>query len=248
MTTLEFPQSFKPLIILSVASVVFASVLIAGSPQFNLPTAILLFVLSGFFADLLTAFFHFGFDYVFSYSMPILGPIAREFREHHEHPTLDPSNYAVNLTKGSYASFPLSMIGMSVGWLGDDSGGLFLLSGTITGMSIWALFFHQIHAYAHMGSHIHPEEFKARVAEIAQLKDQREQIRQLDHLFDTLPIPKTIRVLQRSRILLNPAIHNLHHIKFESDFSSVNGWSDPLTNPLFGVIARHYKEKNAGNH
>lgn len=240
---LELPHSCKPLIVLAVGCLAYAFFLVIGSSHFSLVTAVLLFFLSGFFADLFTAVFHFGFDYVFPYSAPILGPIAREFREHHEHPTLDPTNYTINLTKGAYASFPLAIVGMAIGWGDNDSLGVFLASGIITGMSFWAQFFHQIHAYAHMGSHLHPEEFKARVAEISQLADQREQIRQFDQLFDTLPIPKMIRLLQRSRILLNPATHNLHHIKFESDFSSVNGWSDPFLNPLLRRIACHCKNK-----
>ncbi|MGR8964207.1 fatty acid desaturase CarF family protein [Rhizobium leguminosarum] len=244
MAVLELPQSSKPFVAVTILSVTCASLMVIRSENFSIVTAIFLFFLSGFFADMLTAFFHFGFDYVFPYSMPILGPIAREFRGHHEQPTLDPSDYVVNLTKGAYPSLPVSLIGILVNWLGGDSLGMFLLGGTITGMSIWALFFHQIHAYAHMGSHLHPEQFNARVAEISQLADQREQIRQFDRLFDTLPIPKVIRLLQRWRILLNPAVHNLHHIKFESDFSSVNGWSDPLTNPIFGMIARSYKQKH----
>ncbi|MDX0140822.1 hypothetical protein GOC46_28965 [Sinorhizobium meliloti] len=245
MAMLELPQSLKPLIAVAIGLVVYASTTIIGSPHFTLVTALLLFFLSSFFGDMLTAFFHFGFDYVFPYWLPILGPIAREFREHHEQPTLDPSNYAVNLTKGAYASLPLSILGILIGWSGENLGA-FLVSGTIIGMSFWALFFHQIHAYAHMGSHLHPEEFNARAAEIAQLEDQREQIRQFDLLFDDLPIPRIIRLLQRSRVLLNPAIHNLHHVNFDSDFSSVNGWSDPLTNPIFRSIARYYKKKNAG--
>lgn len=113
----------------------------------------------------------------------------------------------------------------------------------MVGMSIWALFFHQIHAYAHMGSHLDADHFNARVAEIAKMDDLRLQKRAFDELFDTVPIPPVIRVLQRMRILLNPSVHNLHHVRFESDFSSVNGWSDPLTNPLFGAIARRIKRR-----
>jgi hypothetical protein len=55
---------------------------------------------SGFLADLLTGLMHFGFDYVFPDWMPIFGPIAKEFREHHEEPTLDPSAYVVNSPRG----------------------------------------------------------------------------------------------------------------------------------------------------
>ena len=44
---------------------------------------------SGFLGDLFTGFAHFGFDYVFPDKMPILGPVAKEFRQHHDRPTLD---------------------------------------------------------------------------------------------------------------------------------------------------------------
>lgn len=243
MSVLELPQSSRPLIFVAIAITCAASVAIVLSPHFNLVWLIVLFFLSGFFADLLTACFHFGFDYVFPYSMPILGPISREFRAHHGYPTLDPSNAVVNLTKGAYASLPLSLIGTAVYFLGG--GGLvpFVISSTLVGMSIWAFFFHQIHAYAHMGSHLNADDFNARVAEIGKLDDVRQQRVEFDKLFDTVPIPRVVRILQRARILLNPAVHNLHHVRFESDFSSVNGWSDPLTNPIFGAIARQLKKR-----
>lgn len=244
MATLELPQASRPIIVLGILLLVWALVVLLRSDHLTILTAIALFFLSGFFADMLTAFFHFGFDYVFPYKMPVLGPIAREFREHHEAPTLDPSSYVVNLTKGAYASIPLALLGICVASFTADTFAMFLVTGTIIGMSVWALFFHQIHAYAHMGSSLAPEEFNARAAEIATLEDRTAQIRQFNELFDTVPIPRVIRLLQRCRVLLNPAIHNLHHIRFESDFSSVNGWSDPVTNPLFEVIARFYKARN----
>ena len=194
---------------------------------------------------MLTAFFHFGFDYVFPYGMPVLGPISREFREHHEEPTLDPSSYRVNFTKGAYASLPLALIALAILYMGAGSHAAFLIGGTVAGMSLWAIFFHQIHSYAHMGAHVSPEVFKARVDEIARIDDPREQARQFDAFFAEAPIPWPVRMLQKARILLNPATHNLHHLQFESDFSSVNGWSDPVTNPLFRYLARHYKAKAA---
>jgi hypothetical protein len=67
--------------------------------------AVVAFLGSGFLADLLTGLMHFEFDYAFPDWMPILGPIAKGFRGHHKEPTLDPSAYVVNFTKGSYGSF-----------------------------------------------------------------------------------------------------------------------------------------------
>lgn len=243
MSVLELPQSSRITVAAAIAALMVGGAVIAASPHSNAPTLVTIFFLSGFFADLLTACFHFGFDYIFPYSMPILGPISREFRAHHSYPTLDPSNALVNLTKGAYASLPLAVLGIGIlATFGSGLGG-FLVGGTIVGMSIWALFFHQIHAYAHMGSHLDADDFNARVAEIAKMDDLRLQKRAFDELFDTVPIPPVIRLLQRMRILLNPSVHNLHHVRFESDFSSVNGWSDPLTNPLFGTIARRIKRR-----
>jgi len=54
-------------------------------------------------------------------------------------------------------------------------------------------------------------------------------------------IPRFVRVLQRCGLFLRPEIHWRHHASFESDFSSVNGWSDPMTNWIFGLIARRKK-------
>tara|TARA_R110001606_G_scaffold365056_1_gene519782 strand:- start:285 stop:941 length:657 start_codon:yes stop_codon:yes gene_type:complete len=200
---------------------------------------LLIFLVSGFFADLLTAFFHFGFDYVFPYSTPILGPIARSFRIHHDNPDLDPSDYIENLTRGAQAAILLAIISLAIPYQAAFL--WFLISAVIAGMSVWAIFFHQIHSYSHMGAHLSGEYYLSRVAEIEKLQDIKEKKRQLNQLFKTVPIPAPIRILQNCRIILNPSVHNLHHMSFESDFSSVNGWSDWITNPLFRHIARKYK-------
>jgi hypothetical protein len=42
-------------------------------------------------------------------------------------------------------------------------------------------------------------------------------------------------------MFLRPEEHWRHHLSFESDFSSVNGWSDPLLNWLYRSIARQKK-------
>jgi hypothetical protein len=108
-------------------------------------------------------------------------------------------------------------------------------------MSFWAFFFHQIHSYAHMGSALPPEEFNRRVAQIRQLPSEVQQMREFERLFETVPIHPFVRFLQKRRIILNPSVHNLHHVSFESDFSSVNGWADPVTNLLLRPIARRMK-------
>jgi hypothetical protein len=95
------------------------------------------------------------------------------------------------------------------------------------GTCVWAFFFHQFHSYAHMGSHLPPEDFNRRVREVALLSTKRKRPREFNQLYETMPIPPVIRLLQRCHLILNPGTHNLHHLAFETDFSSVNGWSDP---------------------
>ncbi|MGY3690170.1 hypothetical protein ACVIGA_000250 [Bradyrhizobium sp. USDA 3240] len=241
MSTLELPRSSKTLVAVSAFSIVAAGVQVAHHEGASLLLVGLAFFLSGFVADAFTGLAHFGFDYVFPDRMPILGPIAREFREHHEYPTLDPSNYAENLTKGSYCSLPLSIVVFYLAGAHSLGGTWFAVIATLFGMSVWAFFFHQIHSYAHMGSILPPEELHGCIARIRLLSSTEQQVTEFSKLFETVPIPVPIRILQRSRIILNPATHNLHHVLFESDFSSVNGWSDPLLNLVLGPIARRKK-------
>ena len=240
MSTLELPQSSKVAVTIAVAALGIACYRASVHDGASVWLALAAFFISGFVGDLFTGLAHFAFDYVFPVKMPILGPIAKEFREHHECPTLDPSAYLVNFTKGAYSSLPFSLIAILI------SGSVpFLLTATIVGMSVWALFFHQIHSYSHMGSILPPDEFNRRALEISRLPSKRAQRREFETLFATVPIPPVIRVLQRCRLILNPRSHNLHHILFESNFSSVNGWSDPVTNPVLGPISRRLKARSA---
>ncbi|HEX4293738.1 MAG TPA: fatty acid desaturase CarF family protein [Rhizomicrobium sp.] len=238
MSTLALPKSSRTVVLAAVIGLGVSSICVCLHDGGNLWLALVAVALSGFLADLFTSLAHFGFDYVFPEKTPILGPIASEFREHHDHPTLDPSDYVVNLSKGSYASLPLSvLVCVLCRTTGHDWGG-FLLLATLLGMSFWAFFFHQIHSYAHMGSCIAAEEFKARVAQVRALHSRAEQTREFEKLFEAAPIPSAIRLLQRCRLMLNPKTHNFHHIHFETDFSSVNGWSDPMMNLVLKPIAK----------
>jgi hypothetical protein len=198
---------------------------------------------SAFLADVVTAFFHFGFDYIFPHDFPILGPIAKEFHEHHTAPTLDPGNYAENLTKGAYGSLAASLLTLLVGRFTPHGTAADLVQSILTGLAIWTLFFHQMHSYAHMGSTLHPAVFQQNIEDISKISCPREQRRHLTLLFETVAIPRPIRILQRVGLTLDPIRHNLHHVRFERDFSSVNGWSDPFLNPLFGSWARRIKAK-----
>lgn len=246
MSTLELPKSSKIIIFLSIAALGIALYYTCRHGYASVWLALVAFVISGFLADLFTGLAHFGFDYVFPDETPILGPIAKEFREHHEYPTLDPSNYVENLTKGSYGSLLLSVLVCILSSIMPESPFTFIVISSLMGMSFWAFFFHQIHSYAHMGSHLSPEDFKRRVAQISRLGTKKEQKLEFEKLFASVAIPPAIRFLQRCRIILNPEAHNIHHISFETDFSSVNGWSDPIINLILRPLARRIKAKSAG--
>jgi len=245
MSTLQLPKSSKILVVISAGFVLAAGVRILHHESASWFLVVLAFLASGFLADAFTGLAHFGFDYVFPDKMPILGPIAMEFREHHDYPTLDPSNYAENLTKGCWCSLPLSILVFYLAGEHPSGGAWFAVLATLFGMSAWGFFFHQIHSYAHMGSILPPEELHACIARIRLLPSPTEQVTEFAKLFEAVPIPTPIRILQQCRILLNPATHNLHHVLFESDFSSVNGWSDPLLNLVLGPIARRKKAASA---
>jgi hypothetical protein len=244
MSTLELPKSSKTAVVVSIAAFAIACACVASHGGRNPWLVLVASFVSGFVGDLFTGFAHFGFDYVFPESMPILGPIAKEFREHHDCPTLDPKDYVVNFTKGGYASLPLSLAAVILAETLPVDRTSFLIVATLLGLSLWALFFHQIHSYAHMGSCLSPDEFKSRVTQISQLPTQAAQIQEFERLFETVPIPPVIRFLQRCRLILNPRKHNLHHISFETDFSSVNGWSDPFANLMLRPIARRMKARS----
>lgn len=199
--------------------------------------------LSGLLADAITALAHFSFDYIFPYNFPIFGPIAQGFNEHHEEPSLDPKDRIQNFTLGAYGSCAISCV--SLGFiLFSDHGPLssFVLTLLLL-LAIWGLLFHHLHSYAHMGSILDPQLFTREIERISRIEGKKARKAALRQLFDTVPIPRFIRILQRLRLTLEPGRHNLHHIHFESDFSSVNGWSDPLLNPILGPAARYFKAK-----
>ena len=244
MSVLALPASSKPVVVLAFASQAVATYLVFTHGHAGLWAALSALAVSAYLADLFTGLAHFGFDYVFPDRMPILGPISVEFRDHHSEPTLDPSDYWVNFSKGAYASLPVSLIVCLSSLVTEESALSFWIFCTATGTSFWALFFHQIHSYAHMGSHLSPEEFNNRASQISALPTKKKRIKAFRELFADEPIPPFIRFLQDFRILLNPGVHNLHHIEFETDFSSVNGWSDPLCNLFLAPIARRLKDRS----
>jgi hypothetical protein len=205
--------------------------------------SLLAFFAGGFITDLISGLFHFSFDYVWPPRMPIMGPISVEFQEHHTEPALDPSAFVSNLTRGAYAALPFSLLAWAVAAAWPGTGAGFLGAATLMSASIWMLGFHQIHSYTHMGSSIPAEEFNRTVAEISRLTSKRRQEKEFVKLFDAVGIPPFVRLLQRCRLFLRPELHWRHHIYYESDFSSVNGWSDPLMNLLYRPLARRKKAR-----
>lgn len=243
MPVAALPGASRSMIAVTVAVLAVATASTALFVHGGVLLFILAFFISGFVADAFTGVAHFMLDYAIADEVPILGPIAKEFHEHHDEPALDPSSHVENFTKGAYAGLPGSAVALVLALTAGTSALSALSVYVFLLLGVWGLFFHQIHAYAHMGSTLHPDEFKRRVAEIGKLGSRREQLRQIDEMFRTVPIPAPIRLLQKCGFLLSPARHNLHHLGFETDFSSVNGWSDPLLNLLLRPISRRIKAR-----
>lgn len=243
MEVAALPQQSRVTVFTCLALQAFALYVVASHPGRSLWFLVPAFFVGGFLTDLISGLAHFGFDYVWPDRMPFLGPISVEFRQHHEDPTLDPSALLTNLTKGAYGALPFALITLGVAWASGDGAVAFFVVLSLFLTSLWMLGFHQIHSYAHMGSRIPPEEFNQAVAEISQIPDRRRQQQEFAKLFEAAGIPRFVRFLQRAGLFLRPEIHWRHHNSFESDFSSVNGWSDPVMNWLYRPIARRKKAK-----
>lgn len=220
--------------------------LVLNNPHINPWGSLFALLASMYIMDLITAFVHFGFDYVWPDNMPIMGPISVEFREHHHAPMLDPSALLVNYTKSAYGAIPLTLIAAYIVSKNTNSSLEYFYAATAYGVCQWALFFHQVHSYTHMGKTVPPEEFNAAVEVISKLP-RSQQPKEFAKLFERAGIPKWVRFCQRCRIFLRPEIHWRHHNSFDSDFSSLNGWSDSLTNLFFGPIARYKMAKENKN-
>ena len=241
MKVLTLPQKSATIVALCVALQIATLALLVRHEGSSLWVWLLAFFAGGFITDLISGLAHFGFDYVWSPMVPVLGPIAVEFREHHEDPTLDPSALLTNFTKAAYGATPLSLGALIATFFAPDGRATYLLDAILFCTSVWMLGFHQIHSYAHMGSTLGPEEFNRAVAKIGDLPSIALQRAAFRRLFDTVGIPPVVRLLQKAGLFLRPEVHWRHHLEFESDFSSVNGWSDPLTNWIYGPIARQRK-------
>lgn len=241
--TFTLPDASKATVVTCIAMQAFALYTVASHNNGSVWLLVIAFFISGFLTDLLSGFAHFSFDYIIPAEMPILGPFAVKFRAHHEAPTLDPSAVLTNLTMGAYAALPFVTLAWMIIGLSADTPASFLTAAILIETSVWMLAFHQIHSYAHMGCHLSPEQFNQAVAEISQLPTKRQQKEEFARLFRSVGIPRFVRILQRCRLFLKPEIHWIHHHSFESDFSSVNGWSDPLMNFLYRPLARRMKAK-----
>jgi hypothetical protein len=243
MAVLTLPKSSRILIVVCFAVQAVTLHQVASRQARSLWILPIAFFAGGFVTDLISGLFHFSFDYIWPPRTPIMGPISVEFREHHDEPTLDPSAFVSNVTRGAYGALPIALITLLVDKMSVDNFGAFLMLSILTATSLWMLGFHQIHSYAHMGSQFLPQQFNLAVTQISKLPTKRQQRREFAKLFDSVGIPRTIRMLQRCHLFLRPEVHWRHHILFESDFSSVNGWSDPLMNLIYAPLARRKKAR-----
>ena len=238
------PQQSRVFLFSCVALQLVGLFLVVTHPGLNFWYSVLAFFVATYVMDLITCFGHFSFDYVWPDKMPILGPISVEFREHHDAPELDPSALLVNLTKGSYFAILIAIATLAYASFYRTTSFHYFCSAVLWGISFWGLFFHQIHSYTHMGKSVPPDEFNATVARISELP-KKDQEAEFAALFERVGIPKWVRFMQKNRLFLRPELHWRHHNSYDSDFSSLNGWSDPLMNLIFGPIAR-YKMKQQG--
>lgn len=245
MAVLTLPTSSTGVVAACIASQACALYSVATHNQRTALSVVVAFFVGGFITDLISGLFHFSFDYVWPPNTPIFGPVSVEFQNHHKRPGLDPSAIIPNLTRGAYGALPFALAAWLASEAMADTALSFLLAATIMSASIWMLGFHQIHSYSHMGSRIPAEEFNRAVAEISQIPSSREQERAFLELFRKVGIPRFVWFLQRCRLFLRPELHWRHHIYFETDFSSVNGWSDPLMNLLYKPIARRKKAERS---
>jgi hypothetical protein len=245
MAVLTLPTKSQPIVYLCLVTQAFVLYAVAGHPHRSPWLALIAFFAGGFITDLISGLFHFSFDYVWPPKTPIMGPISVEFQAHHVEPGLDPSALTSNLTRGAYGALPFALLAWGVNSAAAETPLSFLGAATIMWASLWMLGFHQIHSYTHMGSRVPAEEFNRAVAVISRLPSKRQQELEFIKLFRTVGIPRFVWFLQRCRLFLRPELHWRHHINFESDFSSVNGWSDPVMNWFYGRIARRKKAARA---
>jgi heat shock protein HtpX len=245
VAAIVLPKSSQEVVLSAIIVIVIASLVVMAMPHFGFVSFVLLFLLGGFLADMLTAILHFALEYAVSDTTPVIGPFAREFRAHLVAPRRAPSKLLENLTRGAYLSLPFSILGLLISLSGGADWGSFLVGGTMVSMSIWLLWCYQIHAYAHISAYYAGTDLQARATEIFALEDTTEQVRRYNKLADTTDIPPVIRLLQRSNLLLNPAVHALHHIRRDTYFSGVNGWSNRITAPIFQKAALYFQEQRA---
>jgi hypothetical protein len=242
--TFALPTKSKTMVFTCIALQIGATYLLVSHAHRSAILFILAFLVSGFVTDLVTGLAHFSFDYLWPPNAPVFGPIAQEFLDHHGDPTLDPSALTENFTRGAYGALPFVLGTWIIATVMVETPSSFFLAALLMGISLWGLAFHQIHSYTHMGSKLSPASFNKAVIRICGMPTAQRR-KEFGELFALVGIPRWIRVLQRCRLFLRPEVHWQHHISFESDFSSVNGWSDPLMNLIYGPIARRKKANGA---
>lgn len=173
----------------------------------NLPVRTMcgLLVLVFFWTDLVGGCVHIVLDNPAVGNWPLIGPSAKMFQHHHEHPTgLMEEHW------GDYFSrhhMPMALFTCT--HLTDTSSSnkfvrIFLLLANV----FWLLM-----TAAHRWAHVNPEDY--------------------DHPTKGLPLP--IRMLQSQSLLLAFDHHSTHHDSFESNFCFLSGWGDVPLNLLLDI-------------
>lgn len=58
--------------------------------------------------------------------------------------------------------------------------------------------------------------------------------------------PWAVRALRSARLLMRPEDHVAHHATLMQDFSTINGWSNPVLNRVFRALRRHGRLREDG--
>ncbi len=58
--------------------------------------------------------------------------------------------------------------------------------------------------------------------------------------------PRFISAMRQAGLLMTPARHDVHHRSLQQDFSTINGWSNPLLNVVFRSLRAHGKLADHG--
>ena len=58
--------------------------------------------------------------------------------------------------------------------------------------------------------------------------------------------PWIIHFMRRTKLLMTPAMHDIHHATLDCDFATINGWSNPAVNVVFRLLQRRGRMDPSG--